>query len=120
MRTTAWAQASEVDKERLQQPGSLSYWEHWGLIWDWQTWAHHAGATGHKAPALSFSLFSVACCYPDNKNNHTKLEPTRSFCPQPTSWVVGMGLEWEAGGGQCHWEEMQIGSEREVPQKKEK
>lgn len=52
------------------------------------------------------------------KTNHTKLDSTRSFCPQPTSWVLGMGLESEAGGvsGQCHWEEMKT-AQRGSPSK---
>lgn len=55
------------------------------------------GAT--ESPQISLSLYSQLLAVTQIiKTNHTKLDPSRSFCPQPTSWVLGMGLEWEAGG----------------------
>lgn len=68
----------------------------------------HTGAK--TTESLQISVFILSCLlFPHNKNNHTKLDPTRSFCPPPTSWVLGMGLEWEAGewpvtlGGNENW-----------------
>lgn len=55
--------------------------------------------TARKCSVLSQALFSISCCYSDNKTNHAKLGPTLSFRSQPTSPVVGTGLGWEAESG---------------------
>lgn len=68
-----------------------------------------------ETPRSLFPFILSARCYPDNKNQPHKTGPHWFLLPQPASWVLGMGLEWEAGIGQRHWEEMKIGSEREVP-----
>lgn len=70
------------------------------LTWDQKIWISttEVQQATENPTSLSLSLyFQLLAVIQIIKTNHTKLDPTRSFFPQSTSWVLGMGLEWEAG-----------------------
>lgn len=105
VRTTAWAQASMDDKECPQRLGSLPHTETMPANLGSQDLVPTLRCYSHREPHVSLSLyFQLLAVIQIIKTNHTKLDPARSFFPQPTSWVRVGGR-----GGQRHWEEMKIG-----------
>lgn len=96
VRTTAWAQASVDDEECRQQLGSLTYTETMPANLGSQDLVPTPRCSSHREAHVSFSLFPVACCYPDNKNQPHKTG-SRPFL-LPPAYLLGLRNGSRVGG----------------------